>query len=168
MAKYTETLADWLAAGYSLPQEFEQIDGFADLFTGHFIDREIGFETDELFNIKLQTRAALCVPLYAARITQLDAAITAAQTPSKSEKTTFQKGKTTATQWELPLDGGAVEDTPPASVATGESLDDVTTREYDGYTPDEALKNVDFLEREVVNLKDRLLRVFDTLFMVVY
>lgn len=168
MAKYTETLADWLAAGYSLPQEFDQIDGFADLFTGHFIDREIGFETDDLFNIKLQARAALCVPLYAARITQLNAAITAAQTPAKSETTTFQKGKTTATQWELPLDGGTVENTPPASVATGESLDDVTTRDYSGYTPDEALKNVEFLEREVVNLTNRLLHEFDTLFMVVY
>lgn len=168
MAKYTETLADWLAAGFTLPQEFEQIDGFADLFTGRFIDREIGFESDELFNIKLQTRAALCVPLYAARIDQLNAAITAAQTPAKSETTTFQKGKTTATQWELPLDGGTVQNTPPASVATGESLDDVTTRDYSGYTPDEALKNVEFLEREIVNLTNKLLNVFDTLFMVVY
>ena len=40
MAKYTETLADYLAGGRDLPAEFALIDGFDKLFVGKYVDQE--------------------------------------------------------------------------------------------------------------------------------
>lgn len=57
MAKYTELFSEYLEGGGELPAAFSQIDGFEDLFIGHFIDKEIGFETEVLFTIKLETKA---------------------------------------------------------------------------------------------------------------
>ena len=71
MAKYTELLAEYLQSGGQLPAAFDTIDGFSDLFIGHFCDREIGFETPKLFEIKLETRANLVIPIYKERIDQL-------------------------------------------------------------------------------------------------
>lgn len=72
MARYTELFAEWLQDGGELPAVFDQIEGFADLFVGHFCDSEIGVETPELFGVKLEARANLVVPEYAEHITALE------------------------------------------------------------------------------------------------
>lgn len=72
MAKYTELLSEYLASGGELPAAFAQIEGFEDLFVAEYIDREIGYETPELFKIKLELLANLVIPPYLARITALE------------------------------------------------------------------------------------------------
>lgn len=64
MALYTELLSEYLENGGELPAAFENIDGFTDLFKMRFYDREIGFETEELFQIKLELKADIYMPLY--------------------------------------------------------------------------------------------------------
>ena len=64
MAKYTETLVEYMRAGGVLPALFEQIDGFAELFVQRFCDYEIGFETPELFTQKLEGAAKRFIPFY--------------------------------------------------------------------------------------------------------
>lgn len=82
MAKYTETLGEYLEAGHSLPSIFSQITDFDKYFLARYIDREIGFETETLFGIKLEGKADLVIPLYKDRIDELNDAITALSTPS--------------------------------------------------------------------------------------
>ena len=167
MAKYTETFAEWLNAGGQLPAEFSAIDGFPDMFVGNFCDHEIGFETPELFGIKLKTRAAVVIPVYSEKIKELNAAIAGLSSPQKEEKTVFEQGKQTSKKWELPINA-SVEGIEPSNIETAESNADITTRTYSGYTADEAKTRVEFAERETVNIIERLLHEFDNLFMKVY
>lgn len=75
MALYTETLSDWLANGWTLPTVFAlmpEIDGtsFSDIFTDHYSEWEIGFETESLFKKKLDVRAKIVIPHYQPLLTQ--------------------------------------------------------------------------------------------------
>ena len=81
MAKYTECLADYLNNGNSLPSIFSQITGFSDLFTGFYCSSEIGFETEALFEIRLETKAQLVIPLYASRISTYESLLSDLGTP---------------------------------------------------------------------------------------
>ena len=45
MAKYTELFAEYLESGGELPTAFDTINGFKDLFVGHFIDKDEKDET---------------------------------------------------------------------------------------------------------------------------
>lgn len=59
------------------PSAFDKIpalDGiaFKDLFLEHFCDREIGFETEALFAIKLNAHADLVCPIYVQKINDLN------------------------------------------------------------------------------------------------
>lgn len=83
MAKYTELLAEYLKDGGTLPAVFEDIDGLKELFVGKYIEREIGFETPELFQIKLEYKANLLVPVYKKRMSELTAAYDAMANPIK-------------------------------------------------------------------------------------
>ena len=58
MSKYTETLVEFLEGGGSLPAAFAEIVGFEDLFVARYCDKEIGFETEALFQIKQSSRLA--------------------------------------------------------------------------------------------------------------
>lgn len=83
MAKYTETLAEWLAGGGELPAAFSDIESFSDIFVGFYCDSEIGFETENLFNTKLNTYAALYVPEYVKKLAALETLYAAVIAPTK-------------------------------------------------------------------------------------
>ena len=66
MALYTITLYNWLQNGFSLPAVFDTVPdisgmNFKTLFTYHFSDWEIGFETEEAFSRKLEAHANMIV-----------------------------------------------------------------------------------------------------------
>ena len=63
MAKYTTLLAEYLERGGQLPASFALIDGFEDLFKKHYCDKELGFETDLLFFMKVDELADIYLPL---------------------------------------------------------------------------------------------------------
>lgn len=83
MAKYTELFSEYLEDGGELPAVFDTIPGFKELFIGEFLDREIGFETPTLFTVKLETRAKLIIPAYAARIQELEEVLNNLNNPTK-------------------------------------------------------------------------------------
>lgn len=167
MAKYTELFSDWLATeGNALPAVFDQIEGFDDLFFAEYCDKEIGFETPDLFNIKLQARASIVIPEYANRLSMLEQAKATAQNASKTRETTFEAGERRSDNYALPTNAAALPQ--PSESGTSEAYTDTTTENTSGYTPDEAMENVRFYERSVVLLKQECLKEFKNLFMEVY
>ena len=82
MSKYTELLSEYLENN-ELPTIFDEIAGFKEQFTIYFLDREIGFETEDLFKFKLENYANVLIPLYKVRLQQLTQAITNANNPIK-------------------------------------------------------------------------------------
>ena len=168
MAKYTETFAEWLDGGGVLPSEFDQIDGFDDLFVGYWCNAEIGMETPDLFQIKLDAYAALHVPVYKQRIDDYAAAIAAMSAPERTETEKSTPGTETITNWELPTNGGGIDTTPPSSAGTTEHTEGVTERTYTGVSAGEAQARVAMLQGKIYNAKIDLLNEFRPIFMMVY
>lgn len=76
-ANYTEFLRDYLVNN-NLPDTLSQNDSVFDvdfkaLFREHYFMREIGFETEELFKQKLNSKIAIVMPLYKKKFQELQA-----------------------------------------------------------------------------------------------
>lgn len=173
MAKYTELLAEYLEAGGELPTVFSTIVGFEDLFVAHYCDKEIGFETEDLFTIKLNLYADLYIPIYAARIAALATAWTNAANPTKVHyeryDTTVNAGAQRAQTTDLPFD--ATTATPSSVTASDAYINTdarITNREERGVTVDEAYRVIDKLNDAVKPLIVKLLDEFAPCFMGVY
>ena len=172
-AKYTELLADYLASGGQLPDVFDTIEGFEDLFVAYYCDKEIGFETEELFNTKLELYANIYVPKYAERITALAAAWTNAANPTKVHyeryDTTVNAGAQRAQTTDLPFDSTtAVPSSITASDAYINTDARITNREESGVTVDEAYRVIDRLNEQIEPIVVKLLNAFKNCFMGVY
>lgn len=165
MAKYTELFSEYLESGGELPTAFDQIDGFKDLFVGHFIDKEIGFETEVLFAIKLETKANIVIPVYAERITALENAISKLVNPQKVRKTVVDGGEQNSQTWALPFNS---QDADPNAKAHSDAIHNEDEVTESGLTPDEAIRMVEKMEGQIYLIKDALLNEFDSLFMKVY
>ena len=173
MAKYTMLLAEYLQKGGQLPASFSLIQGFEDLFIAKYCDKEIGFETDELFRIKLEYTADLIMKSYADKIATRAIYWTKATNPTKTyyEKTTTlsnigaQKNKTT----DLPFNSVTAEPNSISDLGERQDTGEVEIRrEENGETADEVLRIIDFLNKEVNPLIEKLLNEFKDLFMGVY
>lgn len=154
MAKYTELFAEYLESGGELPAAFADIDGFEDLFKGYYIDKEIGFETEVLFKIKLETYANLIIPVYVERIENFKTAYNKILNPSKSRNTTYTRGqrKTTSViaqrtntskleageqaeqNWDLPFNGNTAD---PSGKAHNDAYENNTTDTLGGGTDEQ-------------------------------
>lgn len=173
MAKYTELFSEYLEEGYDLPNAFSLIEGFSDLFKMHYCDKEIGFETEALFALKLEERARIFVPLFAERIQQKATAILGFDAPVKTfyDQTyaTLTNGAQEGSTTELPFDADTA--TPSVKNHTDEyenSENRSYTRQESGRTTDEVIKALDYLNGRVTALLDDLLEVFKPLFMGIY
>lgn len=173
MAKYTETLAEYLDNGNSLPTSFSIITGFEDLFKHYYCDKEIGFETELLFFMKLDMTAELNMQRYKDKIDRLTAEWTLFANPTKTTSDTetneldagAQEGSTT----ELPMNSNISD---PAVVNRTEAYRNVATRRLtrteQGATEDEAMRRVEFVQKQVQDIKMQLLKEFNNCFMNVY
>ena len=173
MAKYTMLLAEYLQKGGQLPASFSLIQGFEDLFIAKYCDKEIGFETDELFRIKLEYKANLLIPMYKQRIDMLSAYWTKAENPTKVfyEKSTTlsnigaQKNKTT----DLPFNSVTAEPNSISDLGERQDTGEVEiTKQDDNDTLDELMRRLDFLNKDVNTLVQKCLNEFKPLFMGVY
>lgn len=173
MAKFTELLSEYLEGGKSLPSSFDLIEGFEDLFKAYYYDKEIGFETEELFEMKLDMYAKLYVPVYADRIDKLVVAWTNASNPTKvfyeHYNTTINAGKQLAKTTDLPFDDTVAE---PNSLVESDAYTNTdertTTKNETGVNVEEAYKVIDYLNKEVNIVVLRLLNEFSKCFMKVY
>lgn len=196
MAKYTELLSEYLENGGELPAVFDTIDGFKDLFIGHFIAHEIGFETPVLFSIRLETTANLVVPLYAQKLQILEDSITKLKDPKRTNTRngSYTRVRTGATEraygeernknYDLPINwtNAAAEPSIPTTAEKREARTDtetynaITDKEtyenfsdvQSGETTGELLSKIEALTAEQGNIKRELLNEFNSLFMGIY
>lgn len=178
MAKYTETLAEYVEGGGTLPSSsFALIDGFEDLFKEMYCGSEIGFETEALFAIKLDAKAKIVMPSYAAKIAAVVAQLTGiADNPIKWRYETREYGKqhssskTDGSNTDLPIDATTAK---PSSLSNlnGSADTDAHTDKLDfqeGLSVDERLRIIDALNNKAFVLVDACLDEFRPLFMGVY
>lgn len=170
MAKYTMLLNDYVRQGFSLPS-FEEIEGFSDLFFATFCDREIGFETPQLFEIKLDARAKLVLPYYVKKLQLQTKYLGLLNAPVKTtyfeEDVTANLGQQHNTATELPIN---VASATPSSLSDIGAREDTNHREgnnrEEGTTDINAILNA--LNHNVNMILKDLLKEFDSLFMGVY
>lgn len=176
MAKYTETLYEYIEGGGSLPSSFAQIEGFETLFVQHFAGREIGFETEPLFKNALEEVATINIPYYKDKLAIINATMERLKNPDKTrhEKRTYGEAKQTtdsnASSKEVPFD---VDTSKPSassqSSATTTSQTHEDTAEYTDYvTIDENLRLLEEAAQTKFNVLEKLLREFDHCFMGVF
>ena len=173
MAKYTILFADYLERGGACPASFSLITGFEDLFKKHYCDKEIGFETELLFAMKLEEYAELYMQLYADKLTRLAAAFNLFDAGAKvrytSEDKTFtggaQHGKTT----ELPFDSTTAE---PSLLNDSDEYVNTDANEKEeretGGSLDELQRRLEYVNNKAHSIVKDLLNEFKPLFMGVY
>ena len=163
MAKYTELYSEYLASGGAVPTAaFAEVsDDFEDLFTAYYCDREIGVETEELFAIKLNLRAAMVCPLYKARIAAYDGVL--GKVGAASKVRTFNAGEQSGDVTVLPINSVSAQPNSKTSTAAY-----TNTETIEGETTDEALRLEEFYRKKVHDVKLQCLKEFENLFMRVY
>lgn len=170
MAKYTELLADYLQSGGGLPAIFENIEGFTDLFCLRFFDREIGFETETLFAMKLELIADIYVPIYEQRISSLANAwlkVDGASAFTHYEKTklTDKIPEMTATTTDLPFNSST---SAPKTIVVTDDHDDIHISEKTNIDVKDAYNEIDELNKAVKPLIQELLNHFEPCFMQIF
>ena len=163
MAKYTELYSEYLASGGAVPTAaFAEVsDDFEDLFTAYYCDREIGVETEELFAIKLNLRAAMVCPLYKARIAAYDGVL--GKVGAASKVRTFNAGEQSGDVTVLPINSISAQPNSKTSTAAYTNTETIA-----GETTDEALRLEEFYRKKVHDVKLQCLKEFENLFMRVY
>ena len=173
MAKYTETFAEYLDKGGTLPTSFNLITGFEDLFKHYYCDKEIGFETEALFFMKLDMYADLHMQRYKDRLDLEASILTEFEDPTKYindvQTDELDAGAQSGTTTELPFDA---TDAQPSVKNDTSAYRNVATKRYNrtehGATDDEALRRVEFIQKRMEAIKIQLLEEFKPCFMEIY
>lgn len=197
-AEHTELFSEYIAnnggAENALPSLFDKVPNitiddeittFKDAFILNFCEREIGFETEELFALKLESRAKLVLPFYISKLNQLASIdyINAKRTESETRTTTgniTDGGKDTNTRFKgenplidttLTFNAKAVSEQETNEIGYGKNTNTTgsenVTREY----TDSGIEARDLYERvlnDTMNVWNEIFKKFDSLFMQVW
>ena len=170
MAFYTETLREYINHGNELPESFGLIVqtgyDFNTIFFEHFADREIGFETEELFALKVKKVADLYIPDYVKIIENYESIIEALQAKTKKSESITENEKVTTRQFDLPV-AGATDGINPSGIGETDPTRAKTTTTTDE-SPDELTRKVDWLLGQEKNALMDLLERFERCFMQVF
>ena len=191
---FTQYIANNGGAENTLPSLFDKVPNitiddevttFKDAFILNFCDREIGFETEELFALKLESRAELVLPFYINKLKQLASIdyINAKRTESETRTTTgniTDGGKDTNTRFKgenplidtsLAFNAKAVTEQEINEIGYGKNTNTTgsenVTREY----TDSGIEARDLYERvlnDTMNVWNEIFKKFDSLFMQVW
>ena len=191
---FTQYIANNGGAENALPTLFDQVPNivtnheittFKDAFILNFCDREIGFETEELFALKLESRAELVLPFYISKLKQLASIdyMNAKRTESETRTTTgniTDGGKDTNTRFKgenplidtsLTFNAKAVTEQETNEIGYGKNTNTTgsenVTREY----TDSGIEARDLYERvlnDTMNVWNEIFKKFDSLFMQVW
>ena len=195
---HTELLTQYIAnsggAENALPSLFAKVPNitiddevitFKDAFILNFCDREIGFETEELFALKLEARAKLVLPFYIDKLKKLASIdyINAKRTETEKRTNTgniIDSGKDTNTRFKgenplidttLTFNVKAVSEQEQNEVGYGKNTNTTgsenVTREY----TDSGIEARDLYERvlnDTMNVWNEIFTKFDSLFMQVW
>lgn len=197
-AEHTEFFSEYIAnnggAENALPSLFDKVPSitiedevttFKDAFILNFCEREIGFETEELFALKLESRAKLVLPFYISKLKQLASIdyINAKRTESEKRTNTgniTDGGKDTNTRFKgenplidtsLTFNAKAVTEQETNEIGYGKNTNTTgsenVTREY----TDSGIEARDLYERvlnDTMNVWNEIFKKFDSLFMQVW
>lgn len=197
-AEHTEFFSEYIAnnggAENALPTLFDKVPSitindeittFKDAFILNFCEREIGFETEELFALKLESRAKLVLPFYISKLNQLASIdyINAKRTESEKRTNTgniTDGGKDTNTRFKgenplidtsLTFNAKAVTEQETNEIGYGKNTNTTgsenVTREY----TDSGIEARDLYERvlnDTMNVWNEIFKKFDSLFMQVW
>lgn len=170
MAFYTETLREYINHGNELPESFGLIVqsgyDFNTIFFEHFADREIGFETEELFALKVKKVADLYIPDYVKIIENYESIIEALKAKTKKSESITENEKITTRQFDLPV-AGATDGINPSGIGETDPTRAKTTTTSDE-SPDELTRKVDWLLGQEKNAIMDLLERFERCFMQVF
>ena len=170
MAFYTETLREYINHGNELPESFGLIAqtgyDFNTLFFEHFADREIGFETEELFALKVKKVADLYIPDYVKIIENYESIIEALKAKTKKSESITENEKITTRQFDLPV-AGVTDGINPSGIGETDPTRAKTTTTSDE-SPDELTRKVDWLLGQEKNALMDLLERFERCFMQVF
>ena len=191
---FTQYIANNGGAENALPSLFDKVPNitiddevttFKDAFILNFCDREIGFETEELFSLKLEARAKLVLPFYISKLNQLASIdyINAKRTESETRTTTgniTDGGKDTNTRFKgenplidttLAFNAKAVTEQETNEIGYGKNTNTTgnenVTREY----TDSGIEARDLYERvlnDTMNMWNEIFKKFESLFMQVW
>lgn len=174
MAKYTTLYIDYVRGGGVIPSAFALIQNFETLFLERYGDRELGFETEDLFAIKLDLKANLVMGEYASKIAQYDELIQELSDPTDikitekyTDKTTLGEQRSTST--ELPMDSDTAT---PNLVNNSDEVEnemehDMERNQYEPRNASDLTLRLDYLMKRT-NLVEKCLDQFESLFMGVY
>ena len=170
MAFYTETLREYINNGNELPESFGLIAqtgyDFNTIFFEHFADREIGFETEEVFALKVKKAADLFIPDYVKIIENYESIIEALKAKNKKSESITENEKVTTRQFDLPV-AGATDGINPSGIGETDPTRAKTTTTTDE-SPDELTRKVDWLLGQEKNALMDLLERFERCFMQVF
>ena len=196
--KYTELFTEYIAnnggAENALPSLFDKvpsitIDGevttFKDAFILNFCDREIGFEIEELFALKLESRAKLVLPFYINKLKQLESidyinakrtesetrAITGNITDSGKDTNTRFKGENPLIDTDLTFNAKAVSEQEKNEVGYGKNTNTTGSENVTREFTDSGIEARDLYERilkDTMNVWNEIFKKFDSLFMQVW
>lgn len=195
---HTELLTQYIAnnggADKALPSLFDKVPNiivddevttFKDAFILNFCDREIGFETEELFALKLESRAKLVLPFYINKLKQLASIdyINAKRTETEKRTNTGNivdsgtdtntrfKGENPLIDTSLTFNAKAVTEQETNEVGYGKNTNTTgsedVTREY----TDSGIEARDLFDRvlnDTKNIWSEIFVKFDSLFMQVW
>ena len=191
---FTQYIANNGGAENALPTLFDKVPNivtideittFKDAFILNFCDREIGFETEELFALKLESRAKLVLPFYITKLNQLASIdyLNAKRTESETRTSTgniTDGGKDTNTRFKgenplidtsLTFNAKAVTEQETNEIGYGKNTNTTgnenVTREY----TDSSIDARDLYERvlnDTKNVWSEIFTKFDSLFMQVW
>lgn len=196
--KYTELFTEYIAnnggAENALPSLFDKVpnlttDGevttFKDAFILNFCDREIGFETEELFALKLESRAKLVLPFYINKLKQLSGidyinakrtesetrAITGNITDSGKDTNTRFKGENPLIDTDLTFNAKAVSEQEKNELGYGKNTNTTGNENVTREFTDSGIEARDLYERvlkDTMNVWNEIFKKFDSLFMQVW
>ena len=196
--KYTELFTEYIAnnggAQNALPSLFDKvpsitIDGevttFKDAFILNFCDREIGFEIEELFALKLESRAKLVLPFYINKLKQLSGIdyISAKRTESETraitgtiidgvqESNTRLKGENPLIDTDYSFNPKAVTEQERNQSGYSKNTDSTGNENVTREFTDSGIEARDLYERvlkDTMNVWNEIFKKFDSLFMQVW
>lgn len=203
---HTELFTEWITnnggADNALPDIFSKVPNiqnikFSDAFVLNFADREIGFETEALFAVKLEGRAELVIPFYLEKLDKLSQIKFSSALGTEeelysgkdSDSTTdsnnrSSNGKTDTTNIELPEINGSFDPNPEAASGQQRVSSEATETETGSgsrittygkkvirthdITKPEAQDLIEKVEQETFNIWKEIFKEFDSLFMGVW
>ena len=195
---HTELVTQYIAnnggAENALPSLFDKVPNitidnevttFKDAFILNFCEREIGFETEELFALKLEARAKLVLPFYISKLNQLASIdyINAKRTETEKRTNTgniTDGGKDTNTRFKgenplidtsLTFNAKAVTEQETNEIGYGKNTNTTGSENVSREYTDSGIEARDLYERvlnDTMNVWNEIFKKFDSLFMNVW